>query len=498
MQHKKFQSLAVLVTALILNLAWVVGSQAQLQPITTTVLCNSAATCTAAGLPNVNAATLRRPTTDVLGRAHVAVEITHDSSSYVNFQGCTLFAQRGYTSFCVDGPYGNATVSNKFAYYGLEQIVPTVASAINYLRTKVTGPAIDKVIIFGHSGGGSLQPFYENVAENGPSVCQRPEQIVPCIDTDLHNLPKADGVILFDAHPGLGFGEFTYMDPSIIVDANPPGNVATNRDPNLDMFSTANGYNTATNGATYTSTFVKRFLAAQAIRNQDILNEALDLLHQRRIATGNPNDMGDDIVLDIVGGGDAARLWQAGSGGANQSTSGFLNCTQSPHILLSHDGTRPVQLVCSVRPPSGNRAAGITNNSNLHLTVHNYLGVNTIRTNGRYSQTLNDVTGIDWESSATSTLVNIRGVGKRPNGTNKTTPLLIVANSGHYFLRLDEMIYDNATATLDKTYAIEEGAVHGGTECTACETLLGLPAGFYGDTFGRTADFMAEWLAARY
>jgi hypothetical protein len=54
---------------------------------------------------------------------------------------------------------------------------------------------------------------------------------------------------------------------------------------------------------------VKRFLAAQAIRNQDILQQALDLLQQERIATGNPNAMGDDIPFNIVGGGNAARLW---------------------------------------------------------------------------------------------------------------------------------------------------------------------------------------------
>ena len=249
---------------------------------------------------------------------------------------------------------------------------------------------------------------------------------------------------------------------------------------------------------------MKRFLAAQAIRNQDILQQALDLLQQERIATGNPNAMGDDIPFNIVGGGNAARLWQADSGGANQSTSGLLNCTQEPHMLLSHDGTRPVQLICSVRPPSGNRAQGITNASNLSLTVHSYLGVNTIRANGRYSQSLNDITGFDYESSATSTLVNLRGVGNHPNGANTTTPLLIIANSGHYFLRFDEVEYDNATS-LDKTYVIEEGSVHGGTECTSCETLLGLPTpsgpgtfGYFGDTFTRTWDFMAEWLNARY
>src|SRR5690348_7138668 len=291
MRQKK-RTFALSVAAVLLLAGWYSEARGQLQPITTTILCNTAATCTTAGLPNVNAATLRRPATDVLGRAHVGIEITHDSSSYVNFSACTQLAQRGFTTLCADGPFGNSVIADKFAYYGLEQIVPTVASAINYLRTKVTGPAIDKVVIFGHSGGGSLQPFYENVAENGPSVCQRPEQIVPCIDTDLHNLPKADGVIIFDAHPGLAFGEFTYMDPAILVNANPPGNVPTNRDQSVDMFDPANGYNIATNEGVYSSSFVKRFLEAQAIRNQDTLSQALNLLQQRRIATGNPNYMG--------------------------------------------------------------------------------------------------------------------------------------------------------------------------------------------------------------
>ena len=473
-------------------------SEFQLQPITTTVLCNNLTTCITAGLPNVSGAILRRPTGDVLGHMHTGIEITHDFSSYINNPVCSALAQRGYTTLCADGQF-----TSQFDYYGLEQVVPTVASAVNYLRNHVSGPPIDKVVIFGHSSGAPLQAFYENVAENGPSVCQGPEKLIPCVDTNLHNLPKADGVILFDAHPGLGLGEFTYTDPAIIVNSNPPGNVSTNRDPALDMFSTANGYNFATNGGDYGPKFVRNFLKAQADRNQELLDAALALLQQERIATGNPNAMGDDIPFTIIGGG-AARLWQADSGGPQQSTKGLLNCTQEAHTLLSHDGTRPFQVVCSVRPPSGNATQGLSNASNLNLTVHKYLGLNTIRTRGHYDQTIDDITGFDFKSSATTTLVNVRGIGKHPNGNNRTTPLLIVAHSGHYFIRFDEMIYDNAN-TSDKRYAIEEGAVHGGSECTACEAILGLPQpsgpgtfGYFGDTQTRTYDFMTEWLNARF
>src|SRR6266404_1060095 len=345
MSQKNYRLMFGLVTILLVSLARFSSAEAasefQLQPTITTTLCTAALNnCAAAGLPNVYGAKLYRPTTDVLGHAHVAIEITHDTSSYINFAACNGLAQRGYTVLCADGPFGNATFSGQFAYYGYEQIVPTVASAINYLRNNVSSPTIDKVLIFGHSGGGSLQPFYENVAENGPGVCQGREKLIPCVDTNLHNLPKADGVMLFDAHPGLGIGEFTYMDPAIIVNSDPPGNVSTNRDPGLDMFSTANGYDLSTNGATYSAKFVRNFLKAQADRNEEVLDTALKLLDQERISTGNPNAMGDDIPFNIVGGGNAARLWQPDSGGSQQNIKGLLNCTQQSHTLLSHDGTR--------------------------------------------------------------------------------------------------------------------------------------------------------------
>ena len=120
--------------------------------------------------------------------------------------------------------------------------------------------------------------------------------------------------------------------------------------------------------------------------------------------------------------------------------------------------------------------------------MHIYLGIHALRTNGRYTQTVDDITGIDYSSSNDTSPINVQGI---------TVPLIIIANSGHYFIRPDEIVY-NLAASADKTLAYEEGAVHGGTPCTACATALGLPSNFFGDTFGRTMDFYAEWLAARY
>ena len=57
---------------------------------------------------------------------------------------------------------------------GYESFVPDISRAIKYLRSL---PGVDKVLLLGHSAGGPLVAFYQNVAENGPRACQGPEKI---------------------------------------------------------------------------------------------------------------------------------------------------------------------------------------------------------------------------------------------------------------------------------------------------------------------------------
>ena len=384
--------------------------------------------------------------TPVTGHPHVGIVIMHPYSSYKNFMGCPYLAARGYMLLCIDSLFTNKIDT----YYGYEQHAPAIAAGINYLRGM---PGITKVLIFGHSAGGPMMTFYENVAEHGPAACSDAVKIMPCVTTNLSNLPQPDGLIVFDSHLGESFATYSYVDPAI------ENNEFGQRDPSLDMFSAANGYSLATNGAVYSPQFIQAFLAAQATRNAQLLAQAQALLAQER--QSNPAAMGDDIPFDVVGA-KAARLWQPDLG--------LLNCTQNPVLLLSHDGTRPVKVVCSVRPPSGDAATGLSTAANFNETLHVWLGAHSLRTlpnppGPPYNQTINDLTGIDWKSTATSSIGNISGVSK---------PFLLVGNGGHYFLRTDEILYQMGTMA-DKTFAIEEGAVHAGTECTQCETLLGLP-----------------------
>jgi hypothetical protein len=185
---------------------------------------------------------MRRPTTDVLGRADVGIFVMHSDSRYINLNVCTHLAERGFTTFCTNSEFSG----REREYYGYEQHVPGIRSSINYLKNipAASGlPAIRKVILFGFSAGAPLMLYYQNVAENGPGVCQGPEKIIPCDDTNLHNLPKADGVILRDAHLGDALATFVNVDPAIHNNACEP------RQPAFDLFAEVNGYNLATDAA---------------------------------------------------------------------------------------------------------------------------------------------------------------------------------------------------------------------------------------------------------
>ena len=141
----------------------------------------------------------------------------------------------------------------------------------------------------------------------------------------------------------------------------------------------------------------------------------------------------------------------------------------------------------------------MTDASTLHIDLHMWLGAQALRTNGRYTQTADDITGVDYDSSNTSTVYNLKGI---------SVPALFVANGAHYFIRHVEIEYDNAKS-LDKTYAVSDGAVHGSGPCADCaRVILNNPNltnaqanAYWTDPAGngpaeRTWNFMAEWLTS--
>ena len=412
---KKIDSwLSIVVTAVTLTLFGLSASQAHLQPTTNVVVTDD---LNSDGNINVNAARLRRPTTDMLGKAHIGIFVMHSFDGYQNFSVCNGLAQRGFTTLCADSIW----TGRQDEFYGFEQHAPGIKAGINYLRNlpadSATGlPSISKVILWGHSAGSAMMSFYQNVAENGPRIaCQGRERILPCVDTNLTDLPKGDGLILFDPQEGPDVWFFN-VDPAVI------NNSCTVRDPRFDMFLPENGL-TSNESATYSKQFLRKFFREQAERNRDLLEVAEDLLRAKRLSTGNRNDMGDDIPFTIVGTTDA-RPWNFDLN--------LRRITKKPHILLSRDGTNKVQIVETVRVPNGDAESGLDCAASTRtVNVHIWLGAKALRTtaNGHgggkdhkerkhdeiYDQTENDILGIDWDSSATNPYTNLKGVGKHSN-----------------------------------------------------------------------------------
>jgi hypothetical protein len=251
----------------------------------------------------------------------------------------------------------------------------------------------------------------------------------------------------------------TYTDP-----ANRSEIWSTDRDPALDMFAPANGFDLKTRLGTYSREFAQRFYQAKGARNERVIAFAQWRLSEIEKGKGQ---FGDDQPLTIPAS-QSARLLKADSR--------ILSHTHNPHPLIRADGTVPVQIVPSVRPSliTARSAMGELQSAQV-TTVRRFLAEHALRTTRDYNMTEDSISGIDWTSSSSSAISNIEGI---------TVPTLIVAMSCHYFLVPDEILYEHSRAK-DKQYALIEGASHVFAPCRP----------EYGDTQKRLFDYIDKWLS---
>ena len=75
-----------------------------------------------------------------------------------------------------------------------------------------------------------------------------------------------------------------------------------------------------------------------------------------------------------------------------------------------------------------------------------------------------------------------------------TVPMLVVAMGAHYFIRDNELIFEEAKSA-DKEYIVVEGAEHGMTPCQPCAKAQGKS---YDNATKNLFDYVAKWLNARF
>jgi pimeloyl-ACP methyl ester carboxylesterase len=382
---------------------------------------------------------------------HVAVLLIHRTANFLPHLATGELAKRGFLVLAM-----NPRSDNNEAAVDFERNALDIKAGIEFLRRQ---PGITRVILFGHSGGGPATSFYMAVAEKGLAYCQGPQKLVAC-DDSLANLPKADGLVLVDAHPGVSVNGLRSLNPAVL-DEHDPRKI----DPALDPYNPANGYDPKT--PHYSDAFKQRYFKAQAAR----MNRLIDLAQARLQAMKAGTDpYPDDDAFPIIRG-EGARLMELDPS--------IEHTTLHPQQLLTNDGTVVRQVVESVRPvgrgsEASNRA--FATGTRL-LTIRSFLSANAIRAKDAMYD-------IDWCSSNNSTSCALRSM---------TSPVLITAMGAHYFVRDNEIHYE-VSASADKDFVVIEGATHGITPCKACERTPGQ----YGNSVRNFFDYVQRWINGRF
>ena len=382
---------------------------------------------------------------------HIAVLVIHRTANVLATAATRELSSRGFMVLAVNPRSDNNEAAVNFEVNALD-----VKSGIEFLRKQ---PGITKILLWGHSGGGPATSFYQAVAESGVAYCRGTNKLTEC-DDSLAGLPRADGLILVDAHPGISVNLLRSLNPAVLDEGDPK-----KLDPALDPFNPANGYKDG--AAHYSDEFKRKYFRAQADRMNRVIDQAL----ARRKAMGSEAAPYPDDGAMVLTRFEGARLMEL-----DQS---IHHSTAKPQQLLKNDGTIVTQIVESVRRPArgyDKRNASFHGGARM-TTVRSFLSANAIRSR-------DSLEAIDWCSSNNSTDCALPKI---------TVPTLVTAMGAHYFIRDSEIHYE-VSGSRDKELIVIEGATHGLEPCVPCETTPGQ----YSNSQKNLFDYVTKWIRKRF
>ena len=178
--------------------------------------------------------------------AKIALIATHYNVDFSEHYLGEYLAKRGY------GFLGwNTRFRGLEHFFLLEHALIDIGQGVNWLRETA---GIEKVVILGNSGGGSLMAAYQSQA-NKITMKPTPGLELP---KELNDINPADLYVSLCAHGGRPEVLTEWFDPSI-TDENDP----TSIDQTLNMYNEANG-------PPYSDTFIEKYRVAQEARNHRI------------------------------------------------------------------------------------------------------------------------------------------------------------------------------------------------------------------------------------
>lgn len=390
-------------------------------------------------------------------KQRIAVLVMHSDEDYLLWPTGPELAKRGYTVL-------NANVMNKegIIFSQIEKM-QSVKAAVEYLRSL---PQVEKIILMGHSGGGTLMSAYQAIAEKGPQIFQGPEKIYPYPSNE--ELLPADGIMLLDSNWGNAVMQLLSLDPAVEDE-----NIGMLINEDLNLFNPINGFDK--NGSTYTDEFIHHFQKSQSIRNIYILEYALSRLMKIEAGEGNYIDDEPLIIPGSAQGFFNNKLYA--------QDIRLMSRTQRPHLLPHPDGSRTEEIIHSLRQPENPNS--FTNSfweGARFLSVKTYLNSYAVRTADDYGFDDCHMWGVEWESTYNCPPGNVAHID---------APTLVMGMTAGWEFLASETIYDMA-ASKDKTIAFVEGATH---KFTPAHHLEKFP-GEFGDTMKTIHDYLDEWLSA--
>ena len=94
----------------------------------------------------------------------VGVVLTHRTANFLSHIATRELSKRGFLVLALNPRFEN----NESAVIW-DEIALDIKSGVEFMRRQ---PGIAKVVLFGHSGGGTSMSYYQAVAEKGPRICQ--------------------------------------------------------------------------------------------------------------------------------------------------------------------------------------------------------------------------------------------------------------------------------------------------------------------------------------
>ncbi len=158
-----------------------------------------------------------------------------------------------------------------------EEMVLDVAACVRHLKER---RGIEKVVLLGNCGGGSLLAYYQAEARLSPA--ERTKRSPGGSPTRFESAPMtpADAIVYVAVHRGQGKVLLDAIDPSVVDETDP-----LSCDPALDMYDERNGFREPPAWSEYDDAFLARYRAAQRNRVERLDGAAREIIARHDEAT---------------------------------------------------------------------------------------------------------------------------------------------------------------------------------------------------------------------